>query len=170
MGRWNAEKASIVKVREVKKEIGAVKQDMEKAERDYDLNKLAELKYGRLPELQKQLKALEDKNSSGDSLLKEEVDEEDIAKVVSTWTGIPVQRLGTGEREKLIHLEDTLHEHVIGQDEAVKAVSEAVIRARPASRIRTVPLARSSSSARRASARRNWPRPWRRTSSGMNGP
>ncbi len=130
MGRWNAEKASIVKVREVKKEIGAVKQDMEKAERDYDLNKLAELKYGRLPELQKQLKALEDKNSSGDSLLKEEVDEEDIAKVVSTWTGIPVQRLGTGEREKLIHLEDTLHEHVIGQDEAVKAVSEAVIRAR----------------------------------------
>jgi ATP-dependent Clp protease ATP-binding subunit ClpB len=130
MKRWNAEKASIVKVREVKKEIGAVKQDMEKAERDYDLNKLAELKYGRLPELQKQLKELEDKNNSDDSLLKEEVDEEDIAKVVSTWTGIPVQRLGTGEREKLIHLEDTLHQHVIGQDEAVKAVAEAVIRAR----------------------------------------
>ena len=130
MKRWNAEKASIVKVREVKKEIGAVKQEMEKAERDYDLNKLAELKYGRLPELQKQLKEMEEKNNSDDSLLKEEVDEEDIAKVVSTWTGIPVQRLGTGEREKLIHLEDTLHEHVIGQDEAVKAVAEAVIRAR----------------------------------------
>ena len=130
MKRWNAEKASIVKVREVKKEIGVVKQEMEKAERNYDLNKLAELKYGRLPELQKQLKEMEEQNSSEDSLLKEEVDEEDIAKVVSTWTGIPVQRLGTGEREKLIHLKDTLHEHVIGQDEAVKAVAEAVIRAR----------------------------------------
>lgn len=128
--RWDEEKAGIVKVREVKKEIGAVKQQMEQAERDYDLNKLAELKYGRLPELQKQLQEMENKTTGEDSLLKEEVDEEDIARVVSTWTGIPVQRLGTGEREKLIHLEDTLHQHVIGQDEAVKAVADAVIRAR----------------------------------------
>ena len=128
--RWDEEKAGIVKVREVKQEIGAVKQDMEKAERDYDLNKLAELKYGRLPALQKQLQELENKGSAEDALLKEEVDEDDIARVVSTWTGIPVQRLGTGERDKLVHLEDTLHEHVIGQDEAVKAVADAVIRAR----------------------------------------
>ena len=128
--RWDEEKAGIVKVREVKQEIGAVKQEMEKAERDYDLNKLAELKYGRLPELQKQLQALENKGGAEDALLKEEVDEDDIARVVSTWTGIPVQRLGTGERDKLVHLEETLHEHVIGQDEAVKAVADAVIRAR----------------------------------------
>ena len=128
--RWDQEKAGIVKVREVKQEIGAVKQEMEKAERDYDLNKLAELKYGRLPELQKQLQELESKGGAEDALLKEEVDEGDIARVVSTWTGIPVQRLGTGERDKLVHLEETLHEHVIGQDEAVKAVADAVIRAR----------------------------------------
>lgn len=130
--RWDAEKASIARVREVKKEIDAVKNQMEQAERDYDLNKMAELKYGRLPELQKELAALSKKDENGNDnvLLKEEVDEEDIAKVVSTWTGIPVARLGTGERAKLVHLEEILHEHVIGQDEAVKAVSEAVIRAR----------------------------------------
>lgn len=130
--RWDAEKASIASVREVKKEIDAVKNQMEQAERDYDLNKMAELKYGRLPELQKELAALSKKDENGNDnvMLKEEVDEEDIAKVVSTWTGIPVARLGTGERAKLVHLEEILHEHVIGQDEAVKAVSEAVIRAR----------------------------------------
>ena len=108
--RWEAQKAAISRVREVKKEIDAVKHDMETAERSYDLNKLAELKYGRLPELQKELAH--------------------IAKVVSTWTGIPVARLNGGEREKLIHLEERLHQRVVGQDEAVKAVSEAVIRAR----------------------------------------
>ena len=130
--RWDAEKASIARVREVKKEIDAVKNQMEQAERDYDLNKMAELKYGRLPELQKELAALSKKDENGNDnvMLKEEVDEEDIAKVVSTWTGIPVARLGIGERAKLVHLEEILHEHVIGQDEAVKAVSEAVIRAR----------------------------------------
>lgn len=130
--RWDAEKASIARVREVKKEIDAVKQQMEQAERDYDLNKLAELKYGRLPALQKELSTLSTKDEQGNDnvLLKEEVDEEDIAKVVSTWTGIPVSRLGSGEREKLVHLEEILHQRVVGQDEAVKAVSEAVIRAR----------------------------------------
>ena len=130
--RWDAENASIARVREVKKEIDAVKQQMEQAERDYDLNKLAELKYGRLPALQKELSNLSTKDEQGNDnvLLKEEVDEEDIAKVVSTWTGIPVARLGSGEREKLVHLEEILHQRVVGQDEAVKAVSEAVVRAR----------------------------------------
>ncbi len=130
--RWDAEKASIARVREVKKEIDTVKQNMEQAERDYDLNKLAELKYGRLPALQKELSTLsaKDENGNDNVLLKEEVDEEDIAKVVSTWTGIPVSRLGSGEREKLIHLEEILHQRVVGQDEAVKTVSEAVVRAR----------------------------------------
>lgn len=130
--RWEAQKAAISRVREVKKEIDAVKYDMETAERSYDLNKLAELKYGRLPELQKELARLAkgDAEDKDGVLLKEEVDEEDIAKVVSTWTGIPVARLNGGEREKLIHLEERLHQRVVGQDEAVKAVSEAVIRAR----------------------------------------
>lgn len=130
--RWDAEKASIARVREVKKEIDAVKQEMESAERGYDLNKLAELKYGRLPALEKELAEVEahNKNSNDNVLLKEEVDEEDIAKVVSTWTGIPVSRLSGGEREKLVHLEDILHQRVVGQDDAVKAVSEAVVRAR----------------------------------------
>lgn len=130
--RWEAQKAAISRVREVKKEIDAVKHDMETAERNYDLNKLAELKYGRLPELQKELARLAkgDAEDKDGVLLKEEVDEEDIAKVVSTWTGIPVARLNGGEREKLILLEERLHQRVVGQDEAVKAVSEAVIRAR----------------------------------------
>lgn len=130
--RWEAQKAAISRVREVKKEIDAVKHDMETAERSYDLNKLAELKYGRLPELQKELARLAkgDAEDKDGVLLKEEVDEEDIAKVVSTWTGIPVARLNGGEREKLIHLEERLHQRVVGQDEAVKAVSEAVVRAR----------------------------------------
>ena len=132
VARWDGEKASIARVREVKKEIDSVKQEMEQAERDYDLNKLAELKYGRLPALQKELADLSVKDEKGNDhvLLKEEVDEEDIAKVVSTWTGIPVARLGSGEREKLVHLEEILHQRVVGQDEAVKAVSEAVVRAR----------------------------------------
>ncbi len=112
--------------------IDAVKQEMEGAERSYDLNKLAELKYGRLPALEKELAEVEanNKNDKENVLLKEEVDEEDIAKVVSTWTGIPVSRLSGGEREKLVHLEDILHQRVVGQDDAVKAVSEAVVRAR----------------------------------------
>ena len=133
VNRWEAEKAAIARVREVKKEIDAVKQEMETAERNYDLNKLAELKYGRLPALEKELGTLEQKNKEDKEssvLLKEEVDEEDIAKVVSTWTGIPVARLNGGEREKLLHLEEILHQRVVGQDDAVKAVSEAVVRAR----------------------------------------
>ena len=128
--RWQEEKAGIAKVRQVKKAIDQVKKDMETAEHDYDLNKLAELKYGRLPELQKQLQKLEKEEHAEDRLLKEEVDEDDIAKVVSTWTGIPVSRLMEGEKKKLAHLDEILHQRVIGQDEAVKAVSEAVIRAR----------------------------------------
>lgn len=131
MKRWDAEKAGIARVREVKKEIDNVKQAMEASERDYNLEKLAELRYGKLPTLEKELATLEKKNNDKDNnLLKEVVDEDDIFKVVSTWTGIPVQRLGEGDREKLIHLDDILHQRVVGQDAAIKAVSEAVIRAR----------------------------------------
>jgi len=128
--KWDEEKNNIAKVRTIKKEIDQVKKEMEEAERAYDLNKLAELKYGRLPELEKQLSSMEKKEKDAHSLLKEEVDEDDIAKVVSTWTGIPVTRLVEGEKTKLMHLDEILHKRVIGQDEAVKAVSEAVVRAR----------------------------------------
>ncbi len=127
------EKQGITRLRGLKKEIEATRNDMESAERAYDLNRLAELKYGRLPELEQRLKSEEEllkEKRSHKMLLKEEVDEDDIAKVVSRWTGIPVTRMLTGEREKLAHLEDILHERVIGQDEAVQAVSEAIIRAR----------------------------------------
>jgi len=131
--KWEAEKQSILRVRAVKKEIDEVNAQMAEAERNYDLNKMSELKYGKLPELQKQLKEEEDAinaKAPGDRLLKEEVGEEDIAQVVSRWTGIPVSKMMTGEREKLLHLPETLHERVVGQDEAVKAVSEAILRAR----------------------------------------
>ena len=130
MDQWKAEKGGIAKIRQVKKDMDNVKKEMEEAERSYDLNRLAELKYGKLPELQKQLAALEKEEHSDKRLLKEEVDEDDIAKVVSTWTGIPVNRLMEGEKKKLAHLPEILHKRVIGQDEAVEAVSEAVIRAR----------------------------------------
>ena len=131
--QWQMEKQAITRLRGLKKEIESVRNDMEAAERAYDLNRLAELKYGRLPELEQRLKneeALLQEKRSNKMLLKEEVDEDDIAKVVSRWTGIPVSRMLTGEREKLVHLEDTLHERVVGQEEAVTAVSEAIIRAR----------------------------------------
>jgi len=130
--KWESEKQAILRVRAVKKEIDAVNSQMEEAERSYDLNRMSELKYGKLPALQKQLKEVEESISANkdQQLLKEEVGEEDIAKVVSRWTGIPVTKMLTGEREKLIHLEDVLHERVVGQDEAVTAVSEAILRAR----------------------------------------
>lgn len=131
--QWQMEKQGITRLRGLKKEIDSIRNEMESAERAYDLNRLAELKYGRLPELEQRLRNEEEllkEKRSHKMLLKEEVDEDDIAKVVSRWTGIPVTRMLTGEREKLVHLEDVLHERVVGQDEAVTAVSEAIIRAR----------------------------------------
>ncbi|MDU2065355.1 MAG: ATP-dependent chaperone ClpB [Sporomusaceae bacterium] len=131
--QWQNEKSGIVKLRAIKAEIDKVRTEMEAAERAYDLNKLAELKYGRLPELEKNLAVQEEalRSAAAQSvLLKEEVDEDDIAKIVSRWTGIPVQRMLTGDRQKLLHLADIMHERVIGQEEAVTAVAESVIRAR----------------------------------------
>ena len=130
--RWDKEKQAILRTQALKKELDDVRHQMEKAEREYDLAKASELKYGKLPQLQQQLAEQEEALSKGSDshLLKEEVSEEDIAQVVSRWTGIPVTKMMTGEREKLLHLDDTLHERVIGQDEAVQVVSDAVIRAR----------------------------------------
>ena len=130
--QWEKEKTAITRTQALKKEIDATKNEMEKAEREYDLGKASELKYGKLPELQKQMEEHEKfMDAHKDSqLLKEEVGEEDIAGVVSRWTGIPVSKMMTGEREKLLHLDDTLHQRVVGQDEAVRVVSDAIIRAR----------------------------------------
>ena len=130
--KWEAEKQSILRVRAIKKEIDEVNNEIEEAQRAYNLQKASELKYGKLPQLQNTLKKVEDEIAaqSDSRLLKEEVGEEDIAKVVSRWTGIPLTKMLMGEREKLLHLEDTLHERVVGQDEAVKVVSEAILRAR----------------------------------------
>ena len=131
--KWEAEKSAILRVRAIKKEIDSVNGEIEEAQRAYNLQKASELKYGKLPELITTLKKAEEDIAAQDKdsrMLKEEVGEEDIARVVSRWTGIPLAKMLTGEREKLLHLEDTLHERVVGQDEAVKAVSEAILRAR----------------------------------------
>jgi ATP-dependent Clp protease ATP-binding subunit ClpB len=130
---WEAEKVSVGRLRKLRQQIETVKQDIERAERNYDLNRVAELRYGELPRLERELAAEEQhlvKKQGESRLLKEEVDEEDIALVVSRWTGIPVTRLMEGELQKLLRLEDLLHERVVGQDEAVSAVADAVLRAR----------------------------------------
>ncbi len=131
--QWENEKGLIGCLRSLREEIEATKRAIERAEREYDLNKVAELRYGTLAQLERTLAAELGRlaeQQSGRRLLKEEVDEEDIAEVVSRWTGIPVARLVEGEREKLVRLEDHLHRRVVGQDEAVRAVANAVLRAR----------------------------------------
>jgi ATP-dependent Clp protease ATP-binding subunit ClpB len=131
--RWDSEKASVSRLRKTREAMEEVKQSMERAERAYDLNRVAELRYGELPRLEREL-ALEQEQldtKHGESrLLKEEVDEDDIAAIVSRWTGIPVSRLVEGETEKLLKLGELLHQRVVGQDEAVQAVADAVLRAR----------------------------------------
>ncbi|WP_226644609.1 ATP-dependent chaperone ClpB [Mesobacillus subterraneus] len=130
--RWQKEKEGIQKVQEQRELLEKLRRELEKAENDYDLNKAAELRHGRIPALEKNLKALELEVSEneGERLLREEVTEEEIAGIVSRWTGIPVMKLVEGEREKLLKLESILHERVVGQDEAVSLVSDAVLRAR----------------------------------------
>ena len=132
--QWENEKKAISEVKGTKQQIEEVKRQMEEAERNYDLEKLAQLKYGTLPELEKKLEEEKKKAENVDGgearLLKEEVNEEEIAEVISSWTGIPVSKLVETEREKLLKLPEILHQRVIGQDEAVTAVSEAILRAR----------------------------------------
>jgi ATP-dependent Clp protease ATP-binding subunit ClpB len=132
--QWEAEKKSIEDVRALRGQIEKVRQEIEAAERSYDLNKGAELRYGTLPQLEGQLKEKErqlgEQQKSGGQLLREEVTEEEVAEIVSRWTGIPVTRLVEGERDKLLRMEELLHNRVVGQDEAVRLVADAVIRAR----------------------------------------
>ncbi|HEY3135261.1 MAG TPA: ATP-dependent chaperone ClpB [Blastocatellia bacterium] len=131
--QWQAEKEEVQKIRSIREEIEQTKLAIEQAQREYDLNRAAELQYGKLTQLEKQLREYEDgldRHHKRGRLLKEEVDEEDIAEVVSRWTGVPVSKLLEGELQKLLSLEEHLHKRVIGQDEAVSAVADAVIRAR----------------------------------------
>ncbi len=131
--RWEAEKEEIAKERNLREEAEKVRLEIEKAKRAYDLNRVAELEHGKLPEIERRLKEYEEESESGEGgerLLTEEVDEETVAGIVSNWTGIPVNRLVEGEREKLLRLDEILHERVIGQDEAVRLVADAVIRSR----------------------------------------
>jgi len=132
--QWEAEKQGIEGVRKLREEIEKVRREIEETERQYDLNRAAELRWGRLPELEQKLKdeeaRLAEKHREGGQLLREEVTEEEVAEIVSRWTGIPVTRLVEGERDKLLRLDEILHRRVIGQDEAVRLVADAVIRAR----------------------------------------
>lgn len=132
MAKWKNEKTAIGKVQKLREEIEQTNAQIEQAERKYDLNKVAELKYGKLPELQKELEKEEEisEKSKEDGLLRNKVTEDEITKIISRWTGIPVSKLMEGEREKLLHLSDILHKRVIGQDEAVEKVSESIIRSR----------------------------------------
>ena len=127
---WEKEKASVQKTRKLREEIDATRIEMDKAERGYDLNKVAELRHGKLPQMEEELKKLEKKGREQTTLFKEEVSEEEIAEVVSKWSGVPVTRLVEGEKDKLLRLEDVLHQRVIGQHEAVTLVTEAILRAR----------------------------------------
>ena len=137
--RWNNEKENIVKAQKIRKEIEALKQQMEQAERAYDLNKVAELRHGKLPDLEAELESVE-RLQANNNILKEEVSQDEIADIISKWTGVPVTRLLEGEKEKLLRLESALHERVIGQDEAVTAVSEAILRARAGIKDPTRPI------------------------------
>ncbi len=128
--QWEKEKSAIGDLQRAREEIESTRQEIERAEREYDLNRVAELRHGRLPSLQAELKEMEDSSNNEESLLKEEVSAEEIAGIVSKWTGVPVTRLIEGEKEKLLRLEDVLHERIVGQDEAVSLVSEAILRAR----------------------------------------
>ena len=132
--QWETEKKAIQQVRALREQIEKLRQEIEEAERQYDLNRAAELRHGRLPELERQLREqdarIAGKQDGGRKLLREEVTEEEVAEIVSRWTGIPVTRLVEGERDKLLRLDEILHQRVVGQDEAVQLVADAVIRAR----------------------------------------
>ncbi|MGM9579526.1 MAG: ATP-dependent Clp protease ATP-binding subunit, partial [Evtepia sp.] len=130
--QWDNEKGAIGKVQQLRADLEQANADLERAQREYDLNKAAELQYGRIPALKKALEEEERiaNDSKARSLLRDKVTEEEIARIIQRWTGIPVSRLMEGEREKLLHLEDILHERVVGQDEAVRLVSEAILRSR----------------------------------------
>ncbi len=140
--RWETEKDSIKKVQALREESEKINAEMEQAERGYDLNRAAELKYGRLPKLREELEAAEAEleKDKANGLLRDRVSEEEIARIVARWTGIPVSKLMEGEREKLLHLDEILHKRVIGQDEAVQTVCDAILRTRAGLKDPTKPI------------------------------
>ena len=163
--QWENEKNAIGKVQKLRSDLEEANAQLEKAQREYDLEKAAQLQYGRIPELKKALEAEEQIANEGKarSLLRDKVTEEEIARIIERWTGIPVARLMEGEREKLLHLEDILHQRVVGQDEAVRLVSEAILRSRagiadPNKPHRLLPVP----GPHRRGQKPSWPRPWPR--------
>ncbi len=139
--QWDNEKASVERVQKIREEIEQVNREIQKAQREYDLNKAAELQYGRLPQLQNQLEAEEEKVKQKElSLVHEAVTEEEIAKIISRWTGIPVAKLNESERSKTLHLADALHKRVVGQDEGVELVTEAILRSKAGIKDPTKPI------------------------------
>ena len=139
--KWDSEKASVDAVNKLKEEIDALHTEMETAQRNYDLNRAAEIQYGQLPELQRQLEMEEEKVKSEErTLVQESVTDEEIAKIISRWTGIPIAKLTEGEREKTLHLEEELHQRVIGQEEGVRLVTEAILRSKAGIKDPTKPI------------------------------
>lgn len=139
--KWDSEKASVDKVNKLKEELEALHTEMEAAQRNYDLNRAAEIQYGRLPELERQLEVEEEKvKAENRTLVQESVTEEEIAKIISRWTGIPITKLTEGEREKTLHLENELHKRVIGQEEGVQMVAEAILRSKAGIKDPTKPI------------------------------
>ena len=172
--QWQSEQEGVRQLRTLREQLEETRIRIEQAEREYDLNRAAELKYGTLASLEQQLEAEQqrlDRKQGTASLLKEDVGEEDIAEVVSRWTGIPVSRLMEGEMERLLSLDETLHRRVVGQDEAIRAVSEAVIRSRAGLKDPRPPHRQLPSSwVRRESERRSWAGPWPKLSSTTSRP
>jgi vacuolar-type H+-ATPase subunit I/STV1 len=159
---WKAEKASLQGAAQIKEKLEGARLELEQARRASDLSRMAELQYGRIPELEKQLAQAQRVEQTTPQLVRNSVTEEEIAQVVSKWTGIPVSRMLEGEKEKLLRMEEALEKRVVGQQEAVRIVSNAIRRVRaPAFRIRGGRTARSCSWARPESARPSCARPWR---------
>ncbi len=160
--QWENEKNSVEKLSQLREQIEDLNKQIQVAQRNYDLNKAAELQYGELPKLQKQLEIEEQKVREKDlSLVHESVDEEEIAKIVSRWTGIPIAKLTEGERQKILGLEDELHKRVIGQDEAVRKVTEAILRSKAGIKDPTKPIGSFLFLGLPEWEKQSWPRRWR---------
>lgn len=161
--QWENEKSSVDRLSALREEIEQVNRDIATAQQQYDLNKAAELQYGRLPQLQKELAAEEEKVKTQDlSLVHESVTEDEIARIISRWTGIPVSKLNESERSKILHLDDVLHKRVVGQDEGVEKVTEAILRSKAGIKDPTKPIGSFLFLGPTGVGKQSWPRLWQR--------
>jgi ATP-dependent Clp protease ATP-binding subunit ClpB len=163
--QWEAERKAIHKLQSLREEIEHARREVEDAERHYDLNRAAELRHGRLPELERRLRGEYERlreKQGGTQLLREEVTEDEIAEIVARWTGIPGARLLEGERQKLLRLDETLHERVIGQDEAVRVVADAALRAQAGIKDPRRPIGSFLFLGPTGVGKTEWPEPWRK--------